>query len=345
MRRQATDEQWMELAIKEARKGQGLSSPNPPVGAVITNDNVLIGSGWHTHAGQLHAEREAITNVSKQHGEEALQGATLYVTLEPCSSHGRTPPCTDAIFNAGISRVVYGAQDPNPRHAGRAESLLKSAGIEVMTGVCELECRKLIRPFAKALKTGLPWVILKSAISLDGRITRPAGESQWLSSPESRELVQELRYKSDAIITGGNTLRTDNPALTIRSTKLPQKTQPWRMVVTRGRRENLPDNLQVFTDDHAKRTLIQENGDIHQALRTLVEKGCNTVLVEAGGKLMGCFLNEGLVDEVALFYTPMLTGGPDAGFAGPVSEIRLREQQFMCIGDDILLRAIIDRDD
>ena len=335
------DQYWMQLAITEARKGIGLTSPNPPVGAVIIKGKELLGKGWHSQAGKAHAEREAIADALRRDKKDILQGATIYITLEPCSSHGRTPPCTQAILDAGISHVIYGAKDPNPEHAGCAEVDLKAAGVSVTTGVCEQECQHMIRAFTKVQQTGLPWVILKSALSLDGRITRTPNESQWLTSPASREIVQQLRYESDAIITGGNTARTDDPALTVRSANLPKKKQPWRMVVTQGSKPDLPAGLQLFTDDHADRTLVQEGGDLHAALRTLVEKGCNSVLVEAGGTLMGAMLEAGLADEVAIFYAPMLTGGPNTGFAGSQIEWELRDQHFSCIGDDILLRASI----
>lgn len=335
------DHQWMQIAIDEARHGIGLTSPNPSVGAVIVKGGNLLGKGWHTKAGQPHAEREAIADALTRHSEEELQGSTIYVTLEPCSSHGRTPPCTQGILDAGITRVVYGAQDPNPDHVGRGKKLLEDQHVKVTTGVCETECQTLTKAFSKKQRTGLPWVILKSAISLDGRITRPPGESQWLTSPDSREFVQELRYQSDAIITGGNTLRIDNPALTVRSERFQKKDQPWRMVITRGSRATLPADLQVFTDEHSHRTLVQEDGDLMAGLKTLADKGCNSVLVEAGGKLMGAFLDAGLADEVAIFYAPILTGGPQAGFAGLPNEVRLREQQFTRIGDDILLTALI----
>lgn len=347
-----SDLEWMQLAITEASKGIGTTSPNPPVGAVIvsgdqTQAGQLLGSGWHTKAGQPHAEREAIADALRKHPKEMLVGATIYVTLEPCSSHGRTPPCTQGILDAGISRVVYGAEDPNPDHVGRAKGLLEDQGVSVTTGIAERDCVTLIRPFAKRQRTGLPWVILKSAISLDGRITRPPGEGQWLTSAESREYVQSLRYHSDAIITGGNTLRIDNPGLTLRSQSLaqqfPNKEQPWRMVITRETKSELPVDSQLFSDIHADRTLVQENGDLVAALSTLADKGCNSVLVEAGGKLMGAFIDAGLADEVAIFYAAMLTGGPDSGFAGLANETRLIEQQYTRIGNDILLRAIIDR--
>lgn len=334
----------MQVAIAEARQGIGLTSPNPAVGAVIVKDDILLGKGWHRQAGQPHAEREAIADALSRHPAGVLRGSTIYVTLEPCSSHGRTPPCTQGIIDAGISRVVYGIHDPNPMHAGRAESCLQSHGVEVTSGVCTTECQSLIRAFAKKQSTGFPWVILKSAMSLDGRITRPPGEGQWLTSPKSREYVQRLRFESDAIITGGNTLCIDDPALTLRSKQLAisgQKQQPWRMVITRGSASQLPPKAQVFTDAYADRTLVQEQGDLTAALQTLADADCNTVLVEAGGTLMSAFLDAGLVDEVALFYAPMLTGGPDAGFAGVPTDIQLTDQCYTRIGNDILLRATV----
>lgn len=337
-----SDDLWMCLALDEARKGIGLTSPNPSVGSVIVKDGQLLGKGWHTRAGEPHAEREAIADVLKNHSSDVFYGATIYVTLEPCSTHGRTPPCTQGILDAGIVRVVYGADDPNPNHAGTARKLLESMGIQVTTGVQQEACQMLIRAFAKKQRCGLPWVILKSAISLDGRITRPPGEGQWLTSPASREVVQRLRFESDAIITGGNTFRIDNPALTIRSTQYPKKPQPWRMVITRGRRDDLPQNHQLFTDKHAHRTFVQEGGDLVAGLKKLADCGCNTVMVEAGGTLMAAFLQAELVDEVAIFYAPLLTGGSDFGFAGLSLDIKLTNSKFTQMGDDILLRADVD---
>lgn len=328
---------WMKLAIAEARRGIGLTAPNPPVGAVIVKNGVLLGKGWHQGAGKLHAEREAIADAyAKGH---KLEGSTIYVTLEPCSTHGKTPPCTDGILDAKIGCVVYGAEDPNPSHQGHAEQLLTKAGVDVLTGIEEESCENLIRAFSKKQLTGLPWVIIKSAISLDGKITRPPGEGQWLTSQESREIVQQIRYESDAIITGGNTLRNDDPALTIRSEQLPDKIQPWRMILTQSSGDNLPANAQVFTDSYSERTLIQENGDLLAALQKLGDLGCNQVMVEAGGKLLGAFLNAGLVDEVAIFYAPLITGGPDSGFAGLTSDIQLTKSKFTQVGNDVFLRA------
>ena len=335
------DIHWMKLALKQANNGVGTTSPNPPVGAVIVKGGKLIGKGWHQKAGGPHAEREAIADALLQHSTQALNGATIYVTLEPCSSHGRTPPCTDGIIAAGITRLVYGSQDPNPKHVGAAKIIMRSAGLEVHSGVYRSACDKLIRPFAKVQKTGLPWVILKSAISLDGRITRPPGEGQWLSSPESREMVQKLRHQSDAIITGGNTFRIDNPSLTLRSANLPSKQQPWRMVITRGKKDVLPQQHKLFSDQYADRTLVQQQGDIISALKTLVKRGCNTVLVEAGGTLMAAILQQEFADELVVFYAPMLTGGADAGFGELTPKVDLEEQQFTRIGSDIMLRATI----
>jgi len=307
------------------------------VGAIIVKDDQILGKGWHSGAGKLHAEREAIADAANQGND--LVDATIYVTLEPCSTQGRTPPCTDGILETGINRVVYGAEDPNPSHRGRAKKILEASGIDVLTGVEKAKCEHLIRAFSKHQVTGLPWVLIKSAISLDGRITRPPSEGQWLTSPESRELVQQMRYESDAIITGGNTLRNDDPALTIRTKERTSKPQPWRMIITQGSRESLPADAQVFTDQYANRTLIQENGNLLAALENLAARGCNQVMVEAGGKLLGAFLDANLVDEVAIFYAPLFTGGADTGFANLQRDLKLQNPTFEQIGNDVLLRA------
>lgn len=331
----------MRLAIEQAGLGVGFTSPNPPVGAVIVKNGKLLGSGYHAKAGEPHAEREAIADTIKNHSADSLRGATIYITLEPCTSRGRTPPCSDGILEAGITRVVYGANDPNPKHAGVAEKLLSQRGLLVTQGVCEQDCQTLIRPFTKVQQAGLPWVILKSAVSLDGRITRVMSEGQWLTSPDSRQYVQQMRLESDAILTGGNTLRKDDPALTVRMESHRPKPQPWRMIVSRGHQPNLPNDAKVFTDAFSDRTVVQLDGDIRAALLKLVEKGCNTVLVEAGGNLMGAFLDAGLADELAIFYAPMITGGPDAGFLQHLENIPLREPSYHRIGNDILLRALV----
>jgi diaminohydroxyphosphoribosylaminopyrimidine deaminase/5-amino-6-(5-phosphoribosylamino)uracil reductase len=208
------DEKLMRAALREAERGLGLTSPNPTVGAVIVRSGRIIARGWHHQAGQPHAEIEAL---SALRNPRQAKGATLYVTLEPCSTHGRTPPCVEAILRAGLARVVVGATDPNPRHAGRGIELLRAAGVETVTGVLEAECVALNEGFNKWIVTGMPWVIAKAGLSLDGRLTRPPGEGQWLTSPESRADAMRLRARVDAILIGANTLRADNPRLTLRA--------------------------------------------------------------------------------------------------------------------------------
>lgn len=326
----------MDLALEEARKGVGRTAPNPPVGAAIVKNGVLLGKGFHQAAGQPHAEREALADAA---GND-VRGATIYITLEPCSTHGRTPPCTEGIIHAGISRVVYACVDRNPVHAGRADDLLVAAGIEVLSGVGAEETKKLLRPFFKVRETGLPWVIWKSAMSLDGRITRPPGEGQWLTGELARADVQKLRSSVDAILTSGETVRCDRPALTIRVPELlAGREQPWRVIVS--------DHPETFpAEEPRRRTLIRPRRDLAETLRTLVkEQGVLTVMVEAGGIFSATLFEAGLVDEVVVYYAPMLCGGPSPGLAGAglATALHLKEVDFQQLGNDIRLRGIIDR--
>jgi len=341
------DKKWMSRALEEGWKGRGLTSPNPTVGAIVVKDEIELGAGYHQRAGLPHAEREAIADVVKKHGVKALQGATIYVTLEPCSTAGRTPACTSGILENKICRVVYGAVDPNPEHAGAADSLLREQGIEVTAGVLREECEKLLRPFTKRITTGLPWVIAKTAMSLDGRITRPPNEGQWLTSPESREVVHQLRAQVDAIIVGGKTVRRDNPRLTLRSEKsAAEKEQPWRVVLTNSGRESLPQDYHLFTDKFKNRTLIYEDQPLPNVLRDLAEKGCNSVLLECGGQLMRQFAEAELIDEYQLFYAPIITGGEDFGFglgSHFKSSLRLKEVRSTSIGQDTLISGVVER--
>lgn len=344
---QLEDEKWMARALEEGWKGVGLTSPNPAVGAVIVKNGIELGAGWHRKAGLPHAEREAIAAVKEKHGEAAMQGATIYVTLEPCSTAGRTPACTDGIKENGIVRVVYGAVDPNPDHAGAADTILKENGIAVTQGVLEEECERLLRPFAKRITTGLPWVIAKTAMSLDGRITRPPSEGQWLTSPESREIVHQLRAQVDAIIVGGKTVRRDNPRLTLRSEQSSaNKEQPWRVVLTHAGRESLPQGFHLFTDEHKEKTLIYQDQPLIEVLTDLADKGCNSVLLECGGKLMRQFAEAELIDEYQLFYAPIITGGEDFGFGlGDhfKNSLKLKEVSSQSIGQDTLIRGVVER--
>ncbi|MBJ7423347.1 MAG: bifunctional diaminohydroxyphosphoribosylaminopyrimidine deaminase/5-amino-6-(5-phosphoribosylamino)uracil reductase RibD [Akkermansiaceae bacterium] len=327
------DIRWMQLALTEARNGMGRTAPNPPVGAVIVKDGILLGKGWHRAAGMPHAEREALADA----GQKDLRGATLYITLEPCSTQGRTPPCTQGIIDAGIGRVVYACVDRNPDHAGRADFLLHAAGIEVVSGICQEEAEKLLRPFFKVRETGLPWVIWKSAMSLDGRITRPPGEGQWLTGELARADVQKIRATVDAILTSGETVRRDKPALTIRDPELlAGRQQPWRVVVT-----DRPESI-VFQGP-MDRTLIRPRGDLREILRNLVsEQGVLTVMVEAGGVFSAALFEAGLIDEVVVYYAPLLCGGPSPGLGGGGlhESLHLEEIDFKQFGDDVRVRGI-----
>ncbi len=331
----------MQEALKEARKGIGLTSPNPPVGAVIVKDGILLARGWHEKAGTAHAERNALARLKDP---KAAKGASIYVTLEPCSTHGRTGACSTAIIEAGITRVVYGATDPNPAHVGRANTLMQEAGIEVLQGICQQECEQLIRAFSKVQRTGMPWVIAKTAMSLDGCITRPKGEGQWLTGPEARETVQLLRSEVDCIITSGETVRRDDPALTLRSAKISEKKQqPLKVVLTKvGLNEN---RYQIFQGENKARQVVEQ--PLEETLKLLVSNDqVNTVLLESGGELMGAFLDAGLVDEMVIYLAPIVTGGPSAAIGGKgantLSErLNMSEIIFRQIGPDLVMRGIV----
>ncbi|MCU0796479.1 MAG: bifunctional diaminohydroxyphosphoribosylaminopyrimidine deaminase/5-amino-6-(5-phosphoribosylamino)uracil reductase RibD [Akkermansiaceae bacterium] len=336
----------MTRALEEGAKGLGRTAPNPAVGAVVVRDGVEIGAGWHRRAGCPHAEREAMARVAEVHGLGALRGATIYVTLEPCSTHGRTPPCTEGLIESGISRVVYGAVDPNPRHAGGADGILGKAGIEVCRGVLEAECGELIRGFVKVQQTGRPWVIWKSAMSLDARLTRPAGEGMWLTGEAARAEVQKLRAACEAIVTGGETVRRDKPRLDLREPSyLEGREIPLRVVIS-NRPESLPADAPLFCDAAAHRTRVLPWGDPGELLESLArEDGVNTVLLECGGRLAGAWMDAGCIDEIAVFLAPRLCGGPDVPLAGLgfPEGITLGNPRFRKIGPDVLLRAVVAR--
>lgn len=342
-----TDHDYMQIAISEAKKGTGLTSPNPTVGAVIVKNDHIIGTGWHRKAGCPHAEREAIADAISKHGPESLADSTIYITLEPCSTQGRTPACVSGIIEAGISTVIYGARDPNPAHAGAADSLLQDHAINVISGVESEACEALIQTFTKRISTGLPWVIAKTAVSLDGRITRPQHEGQWLTGPAARAEVHKIRASVDAIISGGKTVRRDNPSLTIRGEAYrAEKPQPWRVILTQSGKSSLPQDANIFTDEHAERTIIHQDLSLTESLRKLADMGCNSVMLECGGVLMRQYLDLGLIDELALFIAPLLVGGPDHGFG--IGE-HLKSSQFLnnassqMLGDDFLIRGNLDK--
>lgn len=325
----------MSAALDQAKRGIGLTSPNPPVGAVVVKDDMIIGWGYHKKAGEAHAEVEAIHDAVTRF-PKALPGSTLYVTLEPCCTAGRTPPCTDAIKNARISRVVYGTRDPNPRHQGRADDVLEAARIKVSWGVMEDECKDVIKAFTKWITTGTPYVIAKAGQSLDGRITRPAGESQWITSDAARGHALRIRSRVDAIIVGAETVRRDNPRLTLREANISAgKLQPWRVVMTRS--GVLPQDAHLFTDEFKDRTIVLRGLDFPDVLRELGNRGVTSVLVEGGGIILGRAFATQMVDEVAWYVAPRLCGGGRPSIAGlplPAS-VELKPVKVLTLGDNV----------
>lgn len=321
-----------------------MTSPNPPVGAVIVKGGKILATGYHRRAGSPHAEIEAIRSLRRAAGSARaatarLRGATIYITLEPCSTEGRTPPCTEALAEAGLRRVVFGTRDPNPGHAGRATRLLRARGIEVVPGVLEAECRHTIRVFSKFILTGRPYVIAKSALTLDGRITGAPGEGPWITGPEARRDVQSLRAEVDAILIGGATLRADDPRLTLRGEFARSgRPQPWRIVVSRGGR--LPRASRLFTDRHRERTLVFRKQSLSQVLRDLGRRGITSVLFETGGDLMGQAFKQKLVDEVCFYLAPRIGGGKIRAVAGDGFSCRLVDLRLSTVGQDIKVRGI-----
>ena len=334
----AQDEKFMRLALREAGRGLGRTSPNPAVGAVIVKDGRVIAKGWHRCAGGPHAEIEALRDLKNP---ALARGATLYVSLEPCCTHGRTPPCTDAIVEAEIARVVVGATDPNPLHAGQGFAILKKAGIAVTAGIVAAECTALNAGFNQWITTGMPLVIAKAGMSLDGRLTRPPGEGACLTSEESRADAMRLRASVDAILVGAGTVRMDNPRLTIRGLRHEAARQPWRVVLTRSGR--LPKGAHIFTDEHRERTLVFRGKSLHAVLRDLGGRGCTSVMIEGGGEVLGAAFDQGLVNRVHFYLAPLFCGGPDviAGLgAGSTCEApRLANVSYRKIGPDIRITA------
>lgn len=329
------DERFMRAALREAARGVGQTSPNPAVGAVIVRGGRIIARGFHQCAGLPHAEIEALRAA---HGPKGARGATLYVTLEPCSTHGRTPPCVDAIIRAGLSRVVIGATDPNPAHAGRAPKVLEAAGVKVTTGILERACRELNLGYNKWIVSRMPFVIAKAGMSLDGRLTRPPGEGQWLTSEAARAEGQMLRARVDAIMIGANTLRIDNPRLTVRD--VPGARQPWRVVVSRG--GLLPRSAHLFTDAHKERTLVYEGKSLRAVLRDLGRKMVTSVLLEGGMRLLGSAFDGALVDRVQFYVAPLLCGGPIVAVGGwgarwTAESVRLVDVEYSRINGDLRL--------
>src|SRR2546421_4610496 len=301
------DERFMRDALREARRGLGLTSPNPAVGAVLVSKNKIVSRGHHEQAGSAHAEVECLTGFSRK----IPAASTLYVTLEPCSTIGRTGPCTNAIINAGVKNLVVGAIDPNPKHAGRGIEQLKKAGVNVRVGILSEECTELNERYNKWIQTGVPFVIAKCGMSLDGRLTAPPSESQWLTSPAARRHAQQLRAGVDAVLVGAQTIRSDDPRLTVRGKR--GAGQPWRIVLSRSGK--VPRRARILTDRFAARTRIYGKIKLEALLRELGAQEITSLLIEGGGDILGQALDNRLIDKVQIYVAPILTGGPTIAFA------------------------------
>ena len=337
------DEKFMRAALREAARGVGHTSPNPAVGAVIVRGGRIVARGFHRRAGAPHAEIEALGELKNP---AMARGATLCVTLEPCSTHGRTPPCVDAIIRAGFARVVIGTLDPNPAHAGRGVGLLRAAGLAVTAGVLESACRELNAGFNQWIVTGRPLVIAKAGLSLDGRLTRPPGEGQWLTSAAARADAMRLRAQVDAILIGAQTLRADNPRLTVRG--VPGALQPWRIIVTRS--GDLPAKSHVFTDAHRDRTLVFRGKSLRAVLHELGRREVTSVLIEGGGRVLGDAFDRRLVDRVHFYLAPLLCGGPvpaigGRGVGSTKEAPHLRNPRYEKIGSALRLTAEVEYPD
>lgn len=365
----ASDQAFMARALELARKGLYSTHPNPRVGCVIVRDGQVVGEGWHARAGEPHAEVHAL----RQAGERA-RGATAYVTLEPCSHHGRTPPCADALVNAGVARVVAAMQDPNPQVAGRGLLRLMDAGIAVQSGVLESEARALNAGFIKRMETGLPFVRVKLAMSLDGRTAMASGESQWITGPAVRAAVQRLRARASVVLTGADTVLTDGARLTVRPDELGLNAELTALAVTRpplrvlvDGRLRVPLSAPFYQAGKAlvatcavasARDRFQEEGhellavpssnghvDLRRLLLELGSRGANEVLVEAGPRLAGAFARAGLVDEFQIFMAGRLLGSSarpllDWPLARMAEAPQLKITDVRAVGDDWRIIAV-----
>ncbi len=358
----------MQAALGLARKGQGLTAPNPMVGAVVVANGEIVGRGFHLCAGEPHAEVFALNEA----GERAFN-AELYVTLEPCNHQGKTPPCTETIIHSGIRRVVIGTTDPNPLVEGRGAARLEEAGIKVEIGLLARECCQLNEAWNKFITTGLPFVTLKTAASLDGRIATRSGHSQWITNEKSRHYVHQLRAAHDAILVGIGTLLKDDPRLTARRPG-EEPRSPYRIVVDSMLRT--PLQSQVFGSDGVERMLLATRQhseeklapyrklvkeilllptnslgqiDLLELMKTLAARGITSVLIEGGSEINGSALDNRIIDKICFFYAPILIGGRGSlgmisgqgaetiDQAMPVKDITIRH-----FDDDLCLEGYLD---
>jgi diaminohydroxyphosphoribosylaminopyrimidine deaminase/5-amino-6-(5-phosphoribosylamino)uracil reductase len=358
------DEQWMKRALRLAEKGRGRTSPNPMVGAVLVKNGQVVGEGYHARAGEAHAEILAL----RQAGEEA-RGSTLYINLEPCIHYGKTPPCAPAVIEAKVRRVVIGMEDPNPLVTGRGLKSLKKAGLDVEVGVLEKECRRLNEAFCKYILKKEPFVILKVAATLDGKIATREGDSKWISGETSRHFVHRMRDQVDGVVVGIGTVLKDDPQLTARIKK---GRDPYRIILDSRLRipedakviGNSPSKTIIATTELAARdkierlekkgvrilTLDSKQGrvDLKNCLSKLGEMGMMSLLVEGGSQVNGSFLDEGLIDKILFFLSPKLIGDREAlgifggsGKANLKETIPLNELRVRRMGEDILIEGYL----
>ena len=358
------DEHWMRRALHLAEKGKGRTSPNPMVGAVLIKNGKVVGEGYHARAGEAHAEILAL----RQAGE-AARGSTLYLNLEPCAHYGRTPPCAPEVIRARVKRAVIGMEDPNPLVRGRGLKRLRRAGLDVEIGILEKECQKLNEFYCKYILTKEPFVILKVAATLDGKIATREGESKWISGETSRRFVHRMRDQVDGVVVGIGTVLKDDPQLTGRIKK---GRDPYRIVLDSQLR--IPEDARVIGDSPSKTIIattewidkdkierLENKGvqvllfdskqgrvDLRQCLNKLGEMGMMGLLVEGGSRINGSFLDEGLIDKILVFLSPKLIGDGEAlgifGGSGkatlneaiPLNEVRLRR-----LGEDVLIEGYV----
>lgn len=360
------DDYWMKRALRLAEKGRGRTSPNPMVGAVLVKRGRVIGEGYHPKAGEPHAEILAL----KQAGEEA-RGSTLYLNLEPCTHYGKTPPCAPSVIQAGIKRAVIGMEDPNPLVRGKGIESLKNAGIEVTFGILEKECQRLNEAFTKYIQTKEPFVILKAASTLDGKIATRSGFSKWISGEVSRRWVHRLRDQVDGVIVGIGTILKDDPLLTSR---IRGGRDPYRIIL--DSRLKIPEEARVIKENPSKTILaitelasdeklkrLEEKGvlilkfepeeekvPLRPLLKKLGEMEMMSILVEGGSEVNGSFLNQGLIDKILIFFSTKLMGDREAPGIFSGREIKhlneatlLYEIKIRRTGGDILLEGYIQK--
>jgi diaminohydroxyphosphoribosylaminopyrimidine deaminase/5-amino-6-(5-phosphoribosylamino)uracil reductase len=359
------DESYIQLTIEIAKKGEGSVSPNPLVGCVITKNNKIIGAGYHKKFGEEHAEINAINSAT-----ESLEGSTLFVNLEPCSHHGKTPPCVDRIIKEKIKRVVIGTLDINPLISGNGVKVLKKAGIEVKVGVLEKECLELNKFFFKYISKKLPYVTLKTAQTLDGMIADQNNYSEWISSEQSRKHVHSLRTKYDAVLIGSETARMDNPKLTVR---MIEGRNPYRIIL--DSKLNLSPELNIFKANKDKKTVlvtvddnaskknkikkfeqfgvkvifVKKNhiGRVHlkSMLKEVRKIGIASILVEGGAKVFSSFVKQDLFDDIMMFISPKILGNGVKTFSELSSSklenaLKLKLESSEIFGEDVLLHLI-----